>query len=407
MNLSWISVISIKTIVRVIILPLPQMSEKPLLLETSGGMLPLSYVMDEDKVYLMESGNSARWPSFCLRRRQVDFEIDGVRKSGVVSLVVKEDERRDVIERFLLKYGSDYFSKFFSEGSRIICIDPKAAFHPSDNSYYEWLEEEFDSVADSYDTHIFGNRVNLLLRKRSLETLRNYLKRGDCILEIGCGTGAETIELLRDGYEICAVDISSRMLENLRRKAQSEGLAEKLTLRKMRASELSFLRKEMGGDSFDLCYSTYGALNCEPELEKLPYEISVLLKQNGYFVAGVYNRFCISEILCYSISMKFNRLFWRLGNPIPEGRSRFCIDVYAFSFGEFSNLFEQHFEALDVRGVPVLLPPSNFKLPISLMERRFDKLENIDKALSGVWPLNLLGDHFIVVMANRKKRLRE
>jgi ubiquinone/menaquinone biosynthesis C-methylase UbiE len=380
------------------------MADKPLLLETAGGIIPLSYVMDGDNVYLMESGAGSRWPSFALRQRHVNFEINGARKSGVVSLVVDEDERRVVIESFRLKYGSDYVSKLFRDSSRIICIDPQLTFHPSDNSYYEWLEEEFDSVADSYDTHIFGNRINLLLRKRSLETLRHYLKKGDNILEIGCGTGAETIELLRDGYEICSVDISSRMLENLRRKAQSEGFSDRLTLRKMRASELSRLRKEMGSDSFDLCYSTYGALNCEPELKNLPSEISMLLKRDGYFVAGVYNKFCISEIICYSISMKFSRLFWRFGNPIPEGRSRFCIDVYSFSFSEFSRLFEQYFETLEVRGAPVLLPPSNFKRAISLLERRFDKLENIDRALSNVWPLNLLGDHFIVVMVNRKQR---
>ncbi|MHB1709207.1 MAG: class I SAM-dependent methyltransferase [Thermoplasmataceae archaeon] len=368
---------------------------------TGDSPVRLAYVYDSGMFYLISSDFDARWPSHLLRERKTDFVIDGEHRSGVPELITSGDERTGVLEKFIAKYGKDYVSKYFSSPARFLKIGGGTGPEVSGSNYYRWLEEEFDSVADDYDKHIFGNRVNVLLRDRSLGKIRKFAGKRQNILEIGCGTGAETLELLRDGHEVLAIDISGRMLENIQRKAREEGFMESLRTRKLRAANVGELLETSGQRSFDIGYSTYGALNCEPNIEAVPRALSMLLKPGGYFIAGVYNKFCIAEIASNALSMNGSRLFWRLKNPVREGRSRFCIDVYSFSFREFMGIFGEYFRALETEGVPVILPPSNFRRLLDLLGRRFELLDATDRRISGIWPLKYLGDHFLTVLQNR------
>ena len=361
----------------------------------------LAYVYEADTLYLISSDFDARWPSHLLRERKADFVINSEHRSGVPELITSGEDRSIVLGKFIAKYGKDYVSKYFNSPARFLRIVAGTEPESGGGNYYKWLEEEFDSVADDYDKHIFGNRVNVLLRNRSLSKIRKFSARGQHILEIGCGTGAETLELLRDGYEVFAIDISSRMLENLQRKARDEGLIESLETMKLRAANVGELMETSGRKSFDIGYSTYGALNCEPNIESVPSALSMLLKPGGYFIAGVYNKFCIAEMASNALSLNNSRLFWRLKNPIREGRSRFCIDVYSFSFREFMGIFGKYFRALETEGVPVILPPSNFRHLLGLLERRFEMLDAVDRRISGIWPLKYLGDHFLTVLQNK------
>ena len=370
-------------------------------INTGDRPVRLAYVNESDILYLISSDFDARWPSHLLRERRADFVINGEHRSGVPELITTGEDRSIVLDKFIAKYGRDYVSKYFNSPARFLKIGVSTEPAAGGNSYYRWLEEEFDSVADDYDKHIFGNRVNVLLRDRSLRKIRKFAGKRQNILEIGCGTGAETIELLRDGHEVFAIDISGRMLENIQRKAREEGLIEGLGTRKLKASSVGDLLESFGPKSFDIGYSTYGALNCEPNIEDVPRALSMLLKPGGYFIAGVYNKFCISEIVSNVLSLNGSRLFWRLDNPVREGRSRFCIDVYSFSFREFMGIFGQYFRALETEGVPVILPPSNFRRLLELLGRRFEMLDAADRRISGIWPLKYLGDHFLTVLQNR------
>ena len=369
--------------------------------ETGDRPVKLAYVYEADTLYLISSDFDARWPSHLLRERKADFVISSEYRSGVPELITSGEDRSIVLEKFISKYGKNYVSRYFNSPGRFLRIVGGTKPEGEGDNYYRWLEEEFDSVADDYDKHIFGNRVNVLLRDRSLSKIRKFAVKAGHVLEIGCGTGAETLELLRDGHEVFAIDISERMLENIQRKARDEGLIGSLRTMKLRAANVGELLETTGQKSFDIGYSTYGALNCEPNIENMPSALSLLLKPGGYFIAGVYNKFCIAETASNVLSMNSSRLFWRLKNPIREGRSRFCIDVYSFSFREFMGIFGRYFRALETEGVPVILPPSNFKRLLGLLERKFVMLDSADRKISGIWPLKYLGDHFLTVLQNK------
>ncbi len=60
------------------------------------------------------------------------------------------------------------------------------------------------------------------------------------VLDLGCGTGAVTIELARRGYDMIGADISPEMLTVAREKAETEGVGDRILwlLQDMRSFEL-------------------------------------------------------------------------------------------------------------------------------------------------------------------------
>ncbi|MCL4438009.1 MAG: class I SAM-dependent methyltransferase [Candidatus Thermoplasmatota archaeon] len=357
----------------------------------------LAFGSEDNWLYLISTGSDARWPSQLLRTGIVSLRIHGNTVKGYASLITSENEKRRVREIFLEKYGSSYFNRYFTNPGRYLRVNISEDSQYRPKTYYEWLQEEFDAESANYDQHIYGNRINRLLRERSLETIFRFLKPPASVLEIGCGSGTETLEVLKNGNRVTAIDVSEGMLSIVREKANEFLLNDNLTTMKLRASQISEVLDRFGPESFDLVYSTFGALNCEPDIELIPPVLEKLLKKGGHFIAGVYNKFCISELVIQFCLLRIGSLSWRFKNPIPEGHSRFCVDVYSFTPGEFNSLFRKYLRMVSLTGVPVLIPPSNFRRFISITGEKFDSINRIDRKLAGIWPLNRLGDHFLAV----------
>ncbi|WP_393970867.1 methyltransferase domain-containing protein [Oxyplasma meridianum] len=363
----------------------------------------LSFVMNGERIFLISSGNNPRWPAQILRNGYVSLNVEGIMIRGKTKLISGSDVKSGVMSLFADKYGEDYVKNYYSLASRIISIDMGSTMIEShmQEEYYRWLEEEFDSVSENYDDHILGNQVNRILRERSLDLFTEYFPSKGNILEIGCGSGTETIEILKRGYSVTAVDISQNMLDIVKEKARTLGLMGALRTYRFRASEIGKIIRETGEGSFNVCYSTYGALNCEPLIREMSQPLHQLISRDGYFIAGVYNRFCASEFLMHSLFLKPSRCLWRMRQFIPEGHSRFCIDVYSYSFRQFYHLFSKNFLMVEVRGVPVIIPPSNFNKPIKLLGNRMAVLDSIDRFIGKRWPFKYLGDHFLMVLRKR------
>src|SRR5262249_26127342 len=78
--------------------------------------------------------------------------------------------------------------------------------------------ESFDSIADIFDEE-FENDVTRRLRTQIYETVGGLVPAGSSVLDINCGTGIDAIALAGRGYKVSGIDLSPKMIERARRKA--------------------------------------------------------------------------------------------------------------------------------------------------------------------------------------------
>jgi SAM-dependent methyltransferase len=379
--------------------PTPRSAES-LLLRVADSEVPLGFVRDGPLIYLAARDRSAAWPVKLLRAGTAEARIGGTKVAGSARLVVARPERERALGLFAAKYGPEQFARWYADPARVVAVTVHdgAAPPPTGTDYRGWIEAEFDNVAADYDRHIFGNRINRLLRDRSLAVLRREFDGRGRLLEIGCGSGVETVPLLEAGHEIVAVDISDRMLDVVRSKARSVGRSEQLTTLHASAGEIRRYASELGLGSFDGAYSTYGAMNCEPRLSAIPPALHAVLAPGAPFVAAVFNRWCAFETVGYTLTGDFRRAAGRWADPVEVGASRFCVDVHAHSPEEFRTAFSPWFAARTWEAVPLLLPPSDLVAYAERFSRRFDRLARVDRFLGRLPGLRSVGDHFLMVL---------
>ncbi|HLM91569.1 MAG TPA: methyltransferase domain-containing protein [Thermoplasmata archaeon] len=360
--------------------------------------IPLAYVREGSHLWLVGQYGASSWTVEILRAGAATVDLPNGTQDGQCRLVADPEGRARVLSLFREKYGSGRVDGWFRPAGRVIEVSFGVPADPSVSAptrYYGWLEAEFDSIAAEYDHHILDNRINRMLRDRSLRFMRATFRPRGRLLEIGCGSGTETLELLSDGHEVLAVDISTAMLETVQKKATARGLDAGLTTRKLRAGQVGQLIESEGRASFQGIYSTYGALNCEPDLSTLPSALHALLHPEGRFVAGVFNRWCAFEMVVYSLLGRRRRAFGRRETPVAVEASRFCVDAFAYSVPEFARLFRPPFRLERVEGVPVVLPPSDHARYVEMLSPHFSTLARWDAELGRHFPFSWLGDHFL------------
>ncbi|MGI0083742.1 MAG: nitroreductase/quinone reductase family protein, partial [Nitrososphaerales archaeon] len=171
---------------------------------------------------------------------------------------------------FTRKYGRDIVDQYYiGQHTYVELLVRESASANLDEIIYGDLEAAFDGVAEDYDRHIFGNPINTWLRNVSIAVMNGLFRPGDTVLEIGCGTGTETLSLARRGVRVIATDISSKMVEVLNSKARKSGLSEKVIGVWSRPVDLAEKVRKLGFARVDGAYSTYGAVNTEPRLPEM------------------------------------------------------------------------------------------------------------------------------------------
>ena len=130
----------------------------------------------------------------------------------------------------------------------------------------------YDQYSDPYDAILLNWSLYIELRDLHLK----YLQDGQKILDHGAGTGNQTVELLKEGKALVAIDINESMLEILKRKCSD--FADRLTVHTMDAHKLVF---EDG--VFDAVTSMNVIYNL-PEPVRAMKEVFRVLKEGGLFL---------------------------------------------------------------------------------------------------------------------------
>lgn len=362
----------------------------------------LRYIVTDEKIVLFPQ-NSGRqdWVENLLANPSAKIYSDGGAFLGKAKIRTISGIHDPILGIFTRKYGTQIVrQRYWGRRSYVeLKVEPHDSYNLEDLNYGD-IEAAFDSVAENYDHHILGNPINVWLRNLSVRMLEECFPPGSVILELGCGTGTETLELAKHGVTVLASDISKKMLEVLERKAKQAGLQHRIITIHCRQRELKDRIHALGFANIDGAYSTYGAINTEPRLDELFEDLHGLLKPDAPLVLGVWNKYCAYEIIGYLLRGKPDLAFARLRNPVPIGKSRFCMNSNAYSVNSLGRHLNSGFQLMSVFGVVILLPPSN--LTRYLPKGRWLKFsKRLDYYLGKIFPFNRLGDHFLAVYKSK------
>ena len=347
---------------------------------------------------LFPMDSEPRWVSATRAASLVRWRIGSHDFVGAARVVEHgTDLQTEVLTSFHERFGQERMSRWF--GGEVGCIVlVESTVLPA---YYDQVEALFDQAAPSYSRLVEGNRLNMHLRKVSSGILRTLFPAGSRVLEIGCGTGIETIPLARAGVDIVALDISGRMLEELDRSARAASVRERIDSRKRSASELATIVREYGPGSFDGAFSHFGALNCEPNLEPVPNALHELVKPNGKLSLGILNRTCLAEIVLFAAGHRPRRALARLQPSVPVGQSRFGVAVFPYGPVEITRRFSPFFSKEKEIGVSVCVPPPELGNRLLTHNTFLSLLEAVDRSLAR-WPFfRRLGDYVMMQFSRR------
>lgn len=250
----------------------------------------------------------------------------------------------------------------------------------------------FDALAPKYDELVEANPLHSLMRRSSVAWLDEAFAPGMRVLEIGCGLGTEAIHLAKRRVIVVATDASGAMVKGAASRAKAAGLGDMIQVRQVPASQLS---DSLHGELFDGAYASFGALNCEDDLDGTVAGIAGLLRPGVPFLTSVVNRPCVWEIGAGLLTLRPGKGFRRLRE---DGMS---VDLYgtskvwsrAYSESEIRRAVKPWFDVERVEGWLVALPPPYLSEQWRRLQFLHRPLQRADRILAGSRLFRGLGDH--------------
>jgi len=377
-------------------------------------LVEVRFVASHGGIYVIGAGPRSDWVLNALATDRVKVRV------GELAIPCRAQratlqEVESTYGLFKKKYGSGIVSRWY--GGSTLCLylefagraerrgavvgesETKSdfdAWKASGRGYYDDVAAAFDSASEEYDFTISRNFVNTWIRRRSLEILARYMKKDDVALEIGCGTGAETLQIAKSVRRVVATDISDRMVSLLTAKLRARRTANVMPL-KLGAAAIAQAAPYLYGGRASLVYSLNGALNCEPELDAFASGLERILTPGGYFVCSVRNTICLSEAVLHALLLQFGKSLPRLKQPTMVSVGGMDIPSTYYRPSDFASHFKRSFELKKIIALPAILPPAYLSGHYVRLTAVHKPLEVLERAVAGLPPFNRLGDQTLFV----------
>lgn len=198
---------------------------------------------------------------------------------------------------------------------------------------YEYLALVYDRLMEDVDYKQWTDfLVELLARSGKLPTH---------ILELGCGTGNITRELLARGYEVVGIDRSAEMLEYAREKTASYG--DRIILIEQDITELDFEVYEI--DTVIAVNDTFNYISDIGALERLLRYLHPRLKQGGQLVFDISSEYKLAHVLgeqTYGESFDEMAYLWENHYDPAQRQVYMNINIFAAEGAHYVRYQEEH-----------------------------------------------------------------
>lgn len=250
----------------------------------------------------------------------------------------------------------------------------------------------YDLLAPRFDALQSENAILAHVARVSQRIVEKALQDCASVVELGCGTGRETLPLAALGKRVVACDPSTASLRLLEEKAEQLGLSARIETRALRAAESHRLVDEFGAEAFQGGFSSF-ALSYEPDLVPVAHSLVRLIEPGGPFVCSIYNRYCLSELVLLAPFLIPRRALRRLLRETRLPVDRYRISLWSYSATEVEAAFAPHFTLEGTAGLPAILPPNYLHRLVEALGGLRHRLEELDARVSERWPFNRLGSH--------------
>jgi ubiquinone/menaquinone biosynthesis C-methylase UbiE len=236
----------------------------------------------------------------------------------------------------------------------------------------------FDRVAATYDDLWTNTPVGQSQRGAFWRLAGPLFKKGQTILDMGCGTGEDAALMGERGINVIAIDSSPEMV----RQARQRGI----DARVLRIEDIAEIGQECDG-----AISNFGAVNCVERLSDCCEPLARLVRPAGCLAVCVMGRFCLWETIWYSLQGQFGKATRRWSGQSP---SSFGLTVYYPRINEIRDALSPAFKLVASAGVGVFVPPSYVP---GLSAETLRRLDRIDRKIAGWRGFRVMSDHRVLV----------
>jgi SAM-dependent methyltransferase len=255
----------------------------------------------------------------------------------------------------------------------------------------------FDAVAARYDaiTAADANPVIVAQRARVHAAFGRHFPPGSRLLEIGCGTGEDTLALTARGHTIVACDPAPAMLTEAARKLAAAGRASMARFVPGGTADLAASWPSLAAD-VDGVFSNFAPLNCELSLAPLRALLDQALPPRGRFVAVVLARWSPLEIACFLAAGRPRTALRRFGRAPVADVEGHTFPVRYYGPADFDCALGPGYRRIDTRSLGLLLPPPYFAATARRVPGLWRLLVAADDRISALPGLRNVGDHVLV-----------
>jgi SAM-dependent methyltransferase len=322
----------------------------------NGEPHPVLYWEEAGALYFLPSSTATRWLHDALKEGGCTVQwSDGRTAACSAELFADPDEATRIRARFREKYGGAVYDLYFGPRAKIVRLI--LGGRVTRRTATDLLEQEFDAVAAGYLDTVHANRIELYVKEATRQRLLDAFPAHERLLEIGAGTGFETVPILRAGHSVDVVDLSPRMLEELTARAAEAGVGDGLRCRPGRLSQLEEVLRDLPDRAFGGAYSTFGAFNLEGELGSAPATFARVLPRGARLVFTSLNRPGALPVLWELTIGNRTGAFRRARTEMPPGTVRYPLTVYPRNPSWWDRALAPHFVRVATLPVSVTAPP--------------------------------------------------
>ena len=251
----------------------------------------------------------------------------------------------------------------------------------------------FDSLAAKYDDLFTRSMIGRAQRDAVWDVLIDTFKPGCHILELNCGTGEDALFFARHRVSVVACDASEKMIQTARDRLRTEAPEAPIEFELLPTEQLWKLGTS---ELFDGAFSNFSGLNCVADLNRTARDLASLVTMGAPVVICLSTRFCLSEMAWYLLHGQVRKAFRRSSGIATAKVGEFAVKVQYPTLRAVKRMFSPHFALRSCCGIGLAVPPSYLEPVVCKYPRVLNLLRQIDKRISGLPWLRMIGDHMLL-----------